>query len=125
MTKLDAAVIRIDNLEEFVETYSGAGKEMQAQHLNALEIMIAEADRTACRLCGKCQSQCPQQIPITDIMRFERYAMDYHDWNRASQLYSRLPVKGNMCKSCGSCIQECPLNLPIPEKISRTHVLLA
>ncbi len=124
-TKLDAAVVRVKTLDEFVETYSGAGKDLRSQDLRAIELMIAEADRTACRLCGKCQSHCPQQIPITDILRFERYAMDDHDWNHASVLYAGLPVKGDSCIACESCVEACPLNLKIPEKISRAHILLS
>jgi predicted aldo/keto reductase-like oxidoreductase len=123
-TKLDAAVIRVRNLDEFVETYSGAGKELRARDLRTIEIMTAEANRTACRLCGKCQSQCPQQIPITDILRFERYALDDHDRNKASRLYAELPIRGDKCINCRSCVQSCPLNLQIPEKISKAHILL-
>jgi predicted aldo/keto reductase-like oxidoreductase len=124
-TKLDAAVIRVDNLNEFVETYSGAGKELRAQDQRAIELMTAEADKTACRLCGKCQSQCPQQIPITDILRFERYALDDHDWNKAGKLYAGLPTRGDRCISCGTCVEHCPLNLQIPEKLSKVHILLS
>lgn len=124
-TKLDAVVIRVRNLDEFVETFSGAGKDLRAQDSQAIEIMTAEANRTACRLCGKCQPQCPQKIPIADILRFERYAMDDYDWNKASKLYATLPIKGNMCINCGNCVQNCPLNLQIPEKLSRVHSLLS
>lgn len=124
-TKLDAAVIRVKNLDEFVETYSGAGKDLRAEDLRAIEIMTTEADRTACRLCGKCQSQCPQQIPITDILRFERYAMDDHDWNKAGKLYAGLPTKGDRCINCKTCVQYCPLNLQIPEKIAKAHIMLS
>lgn len=123
-TKLDAAVIRVRNLDEFTETYSGAGRDLRARDIRAIEMMTAEADRTACRLCGKCQSHCPQQIPITDILRFERYAMDDHDWIKAGKLYSELPTKGDRCIKCESCVQSCPLNLQIPEKIARAHIML-
>ncbi|MBS3771073.1 MAG: aldo/keto reductase [Bacteroidales bacterium] len=124
-TMLDAAVVRVRNLEEFVETYSGAGKDLRAQETRALEMMAAEADRSACRMCGKCQFHCPQHIPIADILRFERYAMDDYDWNKASGLYAELPVKGDMCINCRNCVQACPLNLQIPEKLSRDHILLS
>lgn len=123
-TNLDFAVVRVRNLEEFVETYSGAGKEPTSEDLQAIQIMTEEADRTACRLCGKCQPQCPQHIPITDILRFERYAMDDYDWNKASKLYAGLPVKGNICISCDSCVDCCPMHLKIPEKLSKAHILL-
>lgn len=124
-TKLDAAVIRVRNLEEFAETYSGAGKDLRAHDEQAMKIMTDEANRTACTMCGKCQSQCPQHIPIADVLRFERYAMDDHDWNKARRLYAGLPAKGDNCINCRSCIQECPLNLKIPEKLSRAHALLS
>lgn len=125
MTKLDAAIIRVKNLDEFVETYSGTGKDLRAQDSRAIEMMTARADTSACRMCGKCQLQCPQNIPIADILRFERYAMDDHDWNKARELYAGLPTKGDMCTNCGSCVQYCPLNLRIPEKLSRDHILLS
>lgn len=124
-TKLDAAVIRVRNMEEFVETYSGAGKELRKEDQQVLDMMIAVADTTACRLCGKCQSHCPQHIPITDILRFERYAMDDHDWMRASSLYAGLPTKGDSCISCNTCVDNCPLHLRIPDKLAKAHILMS
>jgi predicted aldo/keto reductase-like oxidoreductase len=123
-TLLDAIVMRVKNLEEFIDSYSGAGKDLRAQDARTLEIMAARINMSACRLCGKCQSQCPQHIPITDILRFERYAMDDYDWNKAGNLYAELTMRGDQCISCNSCVQRCPLNLKIPEKMSRIHAML-
>jgi predicted aldo/keto reductase-like oxidoreductase len=124
-TNLDAAVVRVRNLEEFTETYSGVGKSLRAQDVRALELMTAEANSNICRMCGKCQHSCPQQIPISDILRFERYAMDDHDWNKARALYSGLPVRADQCDNCGSCVQACPLHLHIPDKLAKDHILLS
>lgn len=123
-TLFDAAVIRVRNMDEFTETYSGAGKKLRAKDLQALRMMTREANRTACRMCGKCQLQCPRQIPISDILRFERYAIDDNDWNKARRLYASLPTKGNSCIGCESCMQTCPLEMRIPEKIARAHAML-
>jgi predicted aldo/keto reductase-like oxidoreductase len=123
-TSLTAAVIRVRNMEEFEETYSGAGKKLRDRDLQAMAIISAEADRTACRMCGKCQPGCPQQIPIADILRFERYAMDDNDWNKARKLYASLPTKGNVCLQCENCVGACPLDLNIPQKVSRVHAML-
>lgn len=123
-TLFDAAVIRVRNMDEFTETYSGAGKKLRAKDLQALRMMTREANRTACRMCGKCQLQCPRQIPISDILRFERYAIDDNDWNKARRLYASLPTKGNSCIGCESCMQTCPLEMHIPGKIARAHAML-
>jgi predicted aldo/keto reductase-like oxidoreductase len=124
-TKLDAAVIRVRNLDEFVETYSGAGKDLRARDVEVIEMMTAQADRSACRLCTRCQSHCPQQVPIAEILRFERYAVDDHDWNKARNLYAKLPRKADACANCGTCIPYCPQGLRIPDKLAEAHALLS
>jgi predicted aldo/keto reductase-like oxidoreductase len=124
-TKLDAAVIRVRNLDEFVETYSGAGKDLSARDVEVIEMMTAQADRAVCRLCTRCQPHCPQQVPIAEILRFERYAVDDQDWNKARNLYARLPRKADVCANCGTCIPYCPQGLRIPDKLAEAHALLS
>lgn len=124
-TGLDAAVIRVKNLDEFVDSYSGAGKELRPQDQRAIEMMTAQADKTTCRLCTQCQPHCPQQVPITDILRFERYAVDDHDWDKARALYAGLARKGNACVNCRTCVSHCPQGLNIPDKIAAVHTLLS
>lgn len=123
--KIDAAVIRVKSLDEFVETYSGAGKTLSTGDEQAIAIMTARADKTACCLCTQCQAHCPQQVPIADILRFERYAMDDHDWKKASDLYADLPRKADACVNCASCITHCPQGLEIPQKLAEAHLLLS
>jgi predicted aldo/keto reductase-like oxidoreductase len=124
-TKLDAAVIRVKNIDEFVETYSGAGKNLRARDVQAIAMMTAQADRTACRLCTECQFHCPRQVPIAEILRFERYAMDDHDWNKARKFYAELSPKGDACAKCGTCVPHCPQGLSIPDKLAEAHALLS
>ncbi|MFO7867551.1 MAG: 4Fe-4S dicluster domain-containing protein, partial [Candidatus Aminicenantes bacterium] len=123
-TKLDAAVIRVRNLDEFTETYSGAGRSLRAGDTRAIEMMASRADSTACRLCAECQPHCPQHVPIAEILRFERYALDDHDWDKAQLLYSELEYGGSACTACGTCVAHCPQNLPIPDKLAAAHALL-
>lgn len=124
-TKLDAAVIRVKNIDEFVETYSGAGRDLRAQDAQTIAMMTARADRTACRLCTECQRHCPQQVPIAEILRFERYALDDHDWNKARKLYAKLYRKGDACANCRTCVPHCQQSLKIPDKIAEVHALLS
>lgn len=124
-TDIDAAVIRVKNLDEFVETYSGAGKELRPQDQRAIAMMTSQADRSACRLCTQCQPHCPQQVPIADILRFERYAVDDHDWSKARRLYAELDRRGDACVNCRTCVSHCPQGLNIPAKIAAVHTLLS
>ncbi len=122
---LDAVVMQINSLGQFTDTLSGAGKEPRAADAEALRKMVAYADREACRLCGECLGVCGQHVPIADILRFERYARDYHDLGRARHLYDRLEVRADACVECRSCMARCPQPLNIPEKLAQVHRMLA
>jgi len=123
-TRLDAVVIRTRTLEEFIQTCSGAGKKLRSKDKRVLEILTAAADRNACRLCTLCQPFCPKQIPIAEILRFERYAVDDQDWRKARGLYAELPLRADACDNCGACLSHCPQGLQIPQKLANTHRLL-
>ena len=124
-TQLDAAVIQINSLREFVDTYSGAGKTMRAADAEAIRRMTAYANREVCRLCNECASHCPHSVPIADILRYERYARDYDEGHRARLLYAQLDRQADSCIVCGECLPHCPQGLEIPEKLAATHRILS
>ena len=123
-TGLDAAVIQINNLDQFVDTYSGAGKATRAADDRAIKQMTTYADREVCRLCNDCMSHCKEGIPVADILRYERYARDYGEGYRARLLYARLDKQADGCIACGSCLPHCPQGLPIPDKLAGAHKIL-
>jgi predicted aldo/keto reductase-like oxidoreductase len=123
-TQLDTAVIQINDLDQFVDTYSGAAKPLRAADAQAIEQMTAYANREVCRLCNDCMSYCEQGVPVADILRYERYAQDYDEADRAWRLYAQLDKQGNACIACGACLPHCPQGLQIPEKLAQAHRLL-
>jgi predicted aldo/keto reductase-like oxidoreductase len=124
-TELDAAVVQIKSLSEFVDTFSGAGKPVRAADARAIEKMTAYAGREVCRLCNECASHCQHGIPIADILRYERYAQDYGEGLRARVLYAMLDRQGNSCIACGNCLPHCTQQLEIPRKLAEAHEILA
>ena len=124
-TDLGAAVIQINNLEQFVDTYSGAGKPLRAADARAIEVMTAYANREVCRLCNECMSHCGQGVAIADILRYERYATDYGERERARRLYAQLDKRADACLVCGSCLPHCPQGLNVPAKLADAHRLLS
>jgi uncharacterized protein len=124
-TPLSCAVIQINNLDQFVDTYSGAGKSLRAEDSQAIEMMCRYADREVCRLCNDCMTRCEKGLPIADILRYERYARDYHEMERARGLYAKLSIGAGECSSCGACLPHCPQGLKIPERLRQAHRLLS
>jgi len=123
-TDLSAAIIQINSLGQFVDTYSGAGKPLRAADTRAIEAMTAYANQEVCRLCNDCMSHCAEGVAIADILRYERYATDYGERDRARRLYAQLEKRGDTCQVCGTCLTHCPQGLDVPAKLANAHRLL-
>jgi hypothetical protein len=86
--------------------------------------MTEYANREICRLCNDCMSHCSEGVAIADILRYERYATDYGDRDRARRLYAELDKRADACQVCGDCLPHCPQGLKIPAKLADAHRLL-
>ena len=124
-TPLSCAVIQINSLDQFVDTCGGAGKSFRAADSRAIELMSLFADREVCRLCNDCMTRCEKGLPIAEILRYERYARDYHELERARALYARLAPDASECSSCDACLTHCSQGLKIPEKLRQAHRILS
>ena len=98
---------------------------MRAADVRAIGLMTTYADREVCRLCNDCMSHCGQRVPIADVLRYERYATDYGERDRARHLYAHLDRQADLCIACGSCLPHCPQGVPIPEKLAEAHRILS
>ena len=107
-----------------MDTYSGAGKPLRTADARTLDLLAEYADREVCRLCNDCVGHCPQGLAIADILRYERYARDYGERQRARRLYAELDKRADACLVCGNCLPHCPQRLNIPEKLAGTHLML-
>ena len=69
-------------------------------------------------------SHCPEHIAIADILRYERYALDYHELSRARAEYKTLTKDGTACIACGDCLPACKADINIVAKLKEVHRLL-
>jgi predicted aldo/keto reductase-like oxidoreductase len=101
--------------------------------LSQEELALIEMDRVNlgdrfCRACNYCQP-CPQEIPITFILRAESQFLKRMGWRpRTEERFADAIEKANSCIECGECEARCPYHLPIrqllPERtISLTKLL--
>jgi predicted aldo/keto reductase-like oxidoreductase len=74
-----------------------------------------------------CESSCPEQVPIADVLRHKMYAEDYGALPMAQERYGALSHNAAACLSCGqqSCLRACPHGLEIPGLTRQAHQLLA
>ena len=122
---LTAAVIATSNFDQLQENFAAARQgSMSSSDRQALGLLAAYNKGMTCLLCADCVSHCPEHIAIADILRYERYALDYHDLSRARAEYKTLTKDGTACIACGDCMPACQADINIMAKLKEVHSLL-
>jgi predicted aldo/keto reductase-like oxidoreductase len=122
---LTAAVIATKNFDQLQENLTAArAGTMSFNDRHALDLLAAFNKGQTCLLCAACVSRCPEEIAIADILRYERYAFDYHELSRARAEYKTLTKDGTACIACGDCMPVCKENINIVAKLKEVHNLL-
>jgi len=70
-----------------------------------------------CHGCGQCLKQCPDELPIPDLMRAYMYAYGYRQPPLAQSLLASLNFPRHVCEDCSSCAVSCLNRWNIAEKI--------
>ena len=115
----------LKNFDQFRENVGAAASlAMGPQDHAALGLLAGYNKGLTCLLCAECVSVCPEHIGISDIFRYERYARDYHELDRARSEYAALTRNGTSCAGCGDCLPTCSQGIDIAAKLKDVHRLL-
>lgn len=65
--------------------------------------------------CNACESSCPENVEISEVLRTRMYAVDYRDPILAKTEYAALGKNAQACVTCAhqSCLSACPKGVPI------------
>jgi len=110
-------------LDEFLYA---SGKRPSASDLAVLERYQQLTRATHCRPhCGACLDQCPEGVPIHDVLRYRMYYEDYGAQKQAIRSYASLPKQADACSGCAApCLDACPDGIDIPRRTREAHELL-
>ena len=91
--------------------------ELDMQEKNDLQLAMNDSGMF-CKGCQSCAGQCPQNLPIPDIMRSYMYNYGYAYPAKAQQTLAELNVGAEPCSLCPSCSVTCRSGFNIREKVS-------
>ena len=87
---------------------------LSAQAERELRAMVKLEMAGSCTLCGRCETNCPQHIAVTDMIRYHAYIYQYDEKDLARRLYAQAGYDpAEVCNNCGACAEVCPANVPI------------
>jgi LSD1 subclass zinc finger protein len=71
--------------------------------------------------------QCPQGVPVADVLRYLTYAEGYGQFALARERYLELPagVAQVKCSLCPSYTVSCPFGVRVTERLIRAQDMLA
>ena len=70
-----------------------------------------------CQGCGQCLRQCPEKLPIPDLMRAYMYTHDYRNLALAQDLVLSLNLSTRVCDDCSQCSVKCSSGFNVSAKI--------
>jgi predicted aldo/keto reductase-like oxidoreductase len=71
-----------------------------------------------CQQCDACAGQCPQNLPIPDLMRAYMYAHGYRNPGLAKETLAELSLPANPCSGCAACTVTCRSGFNVGAKIA-------
>jgi hypothetical protein len=78
---------------------------------------VASASGLYCQGCRQCLGQCPEHLPIPDLMRAYMYTYDYRNLTHAQDLLLSLNLPNRVCEDCTLCQVKCSIGFDVPGKI--------
>jgi len=80
-----------------------------------------------CNMCGECEGQCRQGLPVADVLRFAMYADGYGQFALGREHFKTLPAEhaAVRCGDCPSCTVECPHGVRVVDRMTRAQELFA
>ena len=125
---VDALVITMKTTEDIDEFLVASGSNQLSRIDDQLLKQYTKLNGMSyCKqACNSCESSCPAQVPIADIMRTRMYAIDYKDIEFAKDEYALLENNAASCLTCSGepCKNACPKGVDISKWCAPTHRML-
>jgi predicted aldo/keto reductase-like oxidoreductase len=92
-----------------------------------LQARLREIGSEYCRMCGACDGQCRNGLPVADMNRFLMYAENYGEFGLGRDHFRVLPadVREVRCGSCEGCTVQCPNGVHVPARLARAQECFA
>jgi len=122
---IDTVIPSIVDNEQLEENISAMGAPFSAADGQLLARRLEEIRPFYCRMCGHCEGQCAQGLPVADVLRFLMYAEGYGQFAMAREHFKALPAElGEVrCSGCAKCTVECPNGVQVAARLHKAQQL--
>ncbi len=127
-SKISNLIISIASRRQVDDYAAASGTALADSDIRELEDYAQTFSREVCRFCNACESSCPDDVRIADVLRFSMYQREYGWKEEATAAYAKLlsNQRAAHCESCaGVCGEACGYELPVRTLLVDAHRRLA
>ncbi|MDR1380939.1 MAG: aldo/keto reductase [Tannerella sp.] len=107
------------NYDELDECLAAVKSPELNEEENRYLAALREQEMLYCQQCRQCSNQCPEHLPIPDMMRAYMYTYGYKFAQLSKETLAELNLPENVCSSCkGECKVACPSGFNVGQKIA-------
>jgi aryl-alcohol dehydrogenase-like predicted oxidoreductase len=120
--------VAITNFSQIRAYAEAASSKITAPEIAMLRIYAEQMYDKYCRFCRTCESSCPNQVAVADVMRYAMYFKYYGREKDSMELYGKLPgeCSAAACDGCTApCDSACPFGRQVKEELVEAHQLLS
>jgi predicted aldo/keto reductase-like oxidoreductase len=124
-TSVHTTVPSMTDIDQLEENFKAMSAPFGRDDEKRLAAQLEHISPLYCRMCGACQGQCRQGLPVEDMLRFVTYAEAYGQFALGREHFLSLApahIAAN-CGDCDSCTVECPHGVKVPERLLRAQEL--
>ena len=124
---IDTVIPSIVDNDQLDENISAMGAPFSAADGRLLARRLEEIKPLYCRMCGHCEGQCAQGLPVADVLRFLMYAEGYGQFALGREHFKALPAElaDVRCASCSNCTVKCPNGVQVSARLHQAQQLFA
>ena len=116
---ITTAIPGFTNYDELDECLAAVQSPEPNEDENKYLASLREKEMLYCQQCGECSRQCPERLPIPDMMRAYMYTYGYKYAQLSKETLAELKLPENMCSSCqNECTVSCPSGFNVGKKIA-------
>lgn len=125
--RVSGIITEMLNFDMLHENLGALGSPITPREQACLNRHVKRNSSTYCRMCGVCEKVCPQQIAISDILRYSLYCSGYGKIRAARAGYRNLSLHAKVtgCMQCGLCEVHCPYGVAVLRNLGTAYRLLA
>jgi predicted aldo/keto reductase-like oxidoreductase len=118
------SMVDMDQLDQNMKVMGASFTDSDRTILGA---SLGEISSVYCRMCGSCHGQCPEGLPVANILRYLTYAEGYGQFSLGREKFLSLPeeLQQVRCGDCTICSVQCPNGVRVRQRLSRAQQVFA